>query len=149
MNCSTLVSRMVFLSQVQELVSAEVKRERSQTEMVIEQHKQRLSEQQKAYKNLEDEFRMALRIEAERYQELHRSYNDVCSSVEASRQTAITAVQKEQRATSIVSELTAIVKEQKGRISELNRSKLETLSQLKVSWNFFITMYPRWVVSIV
>ena len=38
--------------------------------MVVEQHKQRLIEQQKAYQALEDEFRMGLRIEASRYQEV-------------------------------------------------------------------------------
>lgn len=117
-------------------MSAELERERSKTEVIVEQYKQKVLEQQTAYKSLEDEFRMALKIEAERYQELHRSYNDVCSSVETSRQTAITAVQKEQRATSIVSELTAIVKEQKGRITELNKSKMEVVGQLKVSGNF-------------
>ena len=52
------------------LVDREVGKERARVEAIVEQHAQRLSEQQKAYKSLEDEFRMALRIEAGRYQEV-------------------------------------------------------------------------------
>lgn len=55
---------------MQELVSREVERERERAQSLIEQHKQQLREQQKAYRALEDEFRMALRIEASRYQEV-------------------------------------------------------------------------------
>ena len=51
-------------------MSCKVERERERMEEVVAQHKQRLSEQQKAYQALEDEFRMALRIEASRYQEV-------------------------------------------------------------------------------
>ena len=101
-------------------------------EGVIEQHKQRLEEQQKAYRSLEDEFRMALRIEAARFDELQAGFKAVSGDVESSRQTAVAAVQKEQRAAGVVAELTAIVKEQKGRLSELERAKRETVAQFKV-----------------
>ena len=47
-----------------------MERERERTEEIVEQHRQRLTEQQKAYQALEDEFRMALRIEASRYEEV-------------------------------------------------------------------------------
>ena len=118
--------------EVQDMVAREVEKERAKMEDVVEQHKQRLAEQQKAYQNLENEFRMALRIEAERYQDLQRTYEQVAGEVEACRQTAISAVRKEQRATSMVAELTAMVKEQKGRIGELSRGKQEAIGQLKV-----------------
>ena len=55
---------------MQALVSREVERERERAEGLVEQHKQRLVEQQKAYQALEEEFRMGLRIEASRYQEV-------------------------------------------------------------------------------
>ena len=57
-------------AEVQERVRCEVERERERVKEVVEQHKVRLIEQQKAYQSLEDEFRMALRIEATRYQEV-------------------------------------------------------------------------------
>lgn len=99
---------------------------------LLEQQTQKIAEQQKAYQNLEDEFRMALRIETGRFQELHRTYEQVSSDVQSSRETAIAAVQKEQKANSIIVELTALAKEQKGRIEELGRNKKESVAQLKV-----------------
>ena len=102
-------------------------------EALLEQYRDRISEQQKAYQSLEDEFRMALRIETGRFQELHRTYQQVSAEVESSRETAIAAVQKEQKANGMIMELTSLVKEQKGRIVELSRSKQEALSQMKVT----------------
>lgn len=64
-NCKPLDGR-----EVQEMIKNEVERERERAEAAVEQHKQRLTEQQKAYQALEDEFRMGLRIEASRYQEV-------------------------------------------------------------------------------
>ena len=54
--------------------------------------------------------------------------------VQSSRETAVAAVKKEQKATALVVELTAMIKEQKTRINELNRNKQETVANLKVSW---------------
>ena len=59
--------------EVRELVRTRVEEERRRREEVVEQHRLRLVEQQKAYQALEDEFRMALRIEASRYQEVYIS----------------------------------------------------------------------------
>ncbi len=100
---------------------------------LVEQYKEKISEHQKSYRNLEDEFRMALRIETGRFQELHRTYQQVSGDVESSRETAIAAVQKEQKANAMILELTSLAKEQKGRIGELGRSKQEAVTQFKVS----------------
>ena len=107
---------------------------------LLEQQKQKIAEQEKAYQNLEDEFRMALRIETGRFQELHRTYEQVSSDVESSRETAIAAVQKEQRANGMIVELTALAKEQKGRIEELGRGKKESVTQFKV--NIYPGIFP-------
>ena len=50
-----------------------MEQERERMGEVVEQHKLRLGEQQKAYQALEDEFRLALRIEASRYQEVRET----------------------------------------------------------------------------
>ena len=52
------------------MVRCKVEEERRRREEVVETHRLRLADQQKAYQALEDEFRMALRIEASRYQEV-------------------------------------------------------------------------------
>ena len=99
----------------------------------MEQQKKLLCDKEKAYRDLEEEFRLALRIEASRYHELQKSHQEVVGEVQSSRETAVAAVQKEQRATALVAELTAMIKEQKTRISQLNRTKQETVNSLKVS----------------
>eukprot|EP00731_Ephydatia_muelleri_P026215 Em0018g315a len=108
-----------------------VEKERCRMESAVEQQKQWLEEQKKAYHSLEEEFRMALRIETSRYQELYKDYSSLKSEVDSCRETSVAALQREQRATSLVSELTAMVKEQKGRLLELTRSKQEMMDQLQ------------------
>ena len=99
---------------------------------MLEQQKQLVVGKEKAYHDLEEEFRMALKIEASRYHELQTSHQQVVGEVQSSRETAMAAVKKEQRATSLVSELTAMIKEQKSRLNELRQSKEETVATLKV-----------------
>ena len=63
---------------------------------------------------------------------LRECYDGVQSQIEGYQTTAEAALKKEQRATQMVSELTAIVREQKGRLVELTRAKQDTLQELKV-----------------
>eukprot|EP00731_Ephydatia_muelleri_P026224 Em0018g324a len=94
------------LHQVQELLVTrerdhqEVEKERCRMESAVEQQKQWLEEQKKAYHSLEEEFRMALRIETSRYQELYKDYSSLKSEVDSCRETSVAALQREQRATS-------------------------------------------------
>lgn len=117
--------------EIHNLILSQVQEERSRAEVSVNQLQLKLAETQKAYCALEDEFRMGLQIEAGRYVELERSYKEVCGEVEATRQTAVTAVQKEKRAVGMVEDLTSMVKEQKAKISELSRSKQEMVAELK------------------
>ena len=117
--------------EVQDLVAKQVQGEREKLEAMIEQLRHKLSEQDNAYRDLEEEFRMGLRIETNRFSELERSYREVCDEVEATRQTAMTAVQKEKRAVALMEELTTMVREQKAKIRELSTSKEETVAALK------------------
>ncbi len=117
--------------ELQAIVSGEVECERVRGEGVRAALMERVKEREKAYHELEEEFRTALRLEAGRYQEVGRavvdpvsctgryllctcpqlqeSYKSVCEEVEVCRQTAVSAVQREQRVTDMVAELTAIV----------------------------------------
>ena len=54
--------------------------------------------------------------------------------MQSSRETAVAAVKKEQKATALVVEMTTIVKELKSRINELSRNKQETVVSLKVGF---------------
>lgn len=117
--------------EVQDLIAKQVQRERDKMEATIDQLRLKVSEQEKAYSTLEEEFRMGLRIETGRFSELERSYQEVCSEVEATRQTAVAAVQKEKRALAMMEELTTMVREQKSKIRGLSTSKEEMVAALK------------------
>ena len=112
-------------------------------EVMLEQQKKLLLDKEKAYQNLEEEFRQALRIEASRYHELQLSHQEVVGEVQSSRETAVAAVKKEQRATSLVAELTAMIKEQKTRINELSQNKQEAAANLKVCEGIKSYTQPR------
>lgn len=117
--------------EVQDMIAVKVQEERNRLHASFDELKHKLSEREEAYYALEEEFRMGLRIEASRYKELEKCYEEVCSEVEATRQTAVTAVQKEEKAVSIVEELTTMVKEQKSKIRELSASKQELVAELR------------------
>lgn len=116
---------------VQDSIASRLQQERDKMEAESAQLKLRISDQEKAYRALEEEFRTGLRIEASRYGELERVYRELSNEVDATRQTAVAAVQKEQRAVAMVEELTAIVREQKGKVRELSSSKQEAVQELR------------------
>ena len=64
--------------------------------------------------------------------QLRECYDSVQGQVEGYRTAAEAALRKEQRATHMVAELTAIVREQKGRLAELGRAKQDSVQDLKV-----------------
>ena len=116
---------------VQEMVATQIQQEQVKMAAAQEQLEMRLSDQQQAYQKLEDEFRMALRLEASRYNELERAHREVCDEMEATRQTAVAAVQKEQNAVGVVGELTSLVKELQLKVKDLSRNKQKMESELK------------------
>ena len=91
----------------------------------------RLVEKQEAYDKLEEEFRLALRLEAGRYNELERAHQEVCEEVDAIRQTAVCAVQKEQKAVGVVGELTGLVKDLQLKVKDLSGKTRQLEAELK------------------
>ncbi|XP_075888907.1 leucine-rich repeat and coiled-coil domain-containing protein 1-like [Nelusetta ayraudi] len=92
---------------------------------------EKLAEGKKQYAALEDEFRMALTIEAARFSEV----KDVCDQMTeelVGHKAAFTQFQeKENKSASLVQQLTAMVKEQNSRISQLNKAKNDAVTDLK------------------
>ena len=116
---------------VQDMVASQIREEHSKMTSSREHYEARLSEQQQAYQKLEDEFRLGLGVEASRYRELEGVYLEVLGEVEASRKTALMAVQKEQRAVEMVRELTTLVKDLKTRLKELSIANHDMGSDLR------------------
>ncbi|MBN3283072.1 LRCC1 protein, partial [Polyodon spathula] len=83
------------------------------------------------YMELEDEFRMALTIEATRFKEVKDGFEQITSELMEHKKALAKSQQKENQSASLIQELTAMVKEQKARIAELIKSKQGSTSELK------------------
>ncbi|KAM4557186.1 leucine-rich repeat and coiled-coil domain-containing protein 1 isoform 1-T1 [Fundulus diaphanus] len=105
---------------------------------VEQRHKQReaelqekLSEGRKQYAALEDEFRMALTIEATRFSEVKDACDHMTAELMELKATLAQSQQRERKSGPLVQELTAMVKEQKTRISGLIKAKKDAVTELK------------------
>ncbi|RVE62063.1 hypothetical protein OJAV_G00176970 [Oryzias javanicus] len=110
----------------QQVTSAERRHAQREAEL-----QEKVAEGRKQYAALEDEFRMALTIEAARFSEVKEAYDRLTEEVEEVRAALSQSQQKEKKLGSLVQELTAVVKEQKSRIGEIVRAKREAVGGLR------------------
>ncbi|XP_041805176.1 leucine-rich repeat and coiled-coil domain-containing protein 1 [Chelmon rostratus] len=92
---------------------------------------EKLAEGRKQYAALEDEFRMALTIEAARFSEVKEACDQMTAELLELKATLVQSQQREKKSGSLVQELTAMVKEQKNRISTLMKAKRDAVTDLK------------------
>ncbi|KAI5627917.1 leucine-rich repeat and coiled-coil domain-containing protein 1 [Silurus asotus] len=92
---------------------------------------QRLIDARQQYASLEDEFRMALTIEANRFSEVKEGFEQVSAELAEVKKALSASQQKEKQSGSLVQELTAMVKEQKTRIADLIKAKRDAVTELK------------------
>ncbi|KAG9333735.1 hypothetical protein JZ751_010284 [Albula glossodonta] len=92
---------------------------------------EKMAATQKQYADLEDEFRLALTIEATRFAEVREGFDRVSAELAELKATLAKAQQKERQSGALVQDLTAMVKEQKSRIAELIKAKKEAVTELK------------------
>ncbi|XP_046884457.1 leucine-rich repeat and coiled-coil domain-containing protein 1 isoform X2 [Hypomesus transpacificus] len=97
----------------------------------VSELEERLAEGKQQYAALEDEFRMALTIEATRFTEVKEGYDHLSVEVSEVRAALARSQQREKQSGSLVQDLTAMVKEQKNRIAELIKSKKDAITELK------------------
>ncbi|XP_077666198.1 leucine-rich repeat and coiled-coil domain-containing protein 1 isoform X2 [Eretmochelys imbricata] len=95
-------------SEFQDALSKEIAKEQQRHEERVREFQEKISMLNQQYMELENEFRIALTIEAKRFKE-----------------------QKEKQSAALIQELTSMVKEQKVRITEVVKSKQETTANLK------------------
>ncbi|XP_003975450.2 leucine-rich repeat and coiled-coil domain-containing protein 1 isoform X2 [Takifugu rubripes] len=116
-----------FLDAVaKEVASAERRHAQREAEL-----QEKVAEGRKQYAALEDEFRMALTIEAARFSEVKETCDRLTSELQDLKGVLIHSQQKEKKSGSLVQELTTMVKEQKKHISELIKCKKEAVTALK------------------
>ncbi|XP_070775430.1 leucine-rich repeat and coiled-coil domain-containing protein 1 [Enoplosus armatus] len=109
-----------------EVASVEQKHAHREVEL-----QEKLAEGRKQYAALEDEFRMALTIEAARFSEVKEACDQMTAELSRLKATLAQSQQREKKLGSLVQELTSMVKEQKSRISELIKAKRGAVTDLK------------------
>uniref|UniRef100_A0A4W6E888 Leucine rich repeat and coiled-coil centrosomal protein 1 n=1 Tax=Lates calcarifer TaxID=8187 RepID=A0A4W6E888_LATCA len=111
---------------VKEVASVEERHAHREAEL-----QEKLADSRKQYAALEDEFRMALTIEAARFSEVKEACEQMTAELMELKATLAQSQQREKKSGSLVQELTAMVKEQKNRISELIKAKRDAVTDLK------------------
>ncbi|XP_072426412.1 leucine-rich repeat and coiled-coil domain-containing protein 1 [Chiloscyllium punctatum] len=115
----------------QAALSREVAKEEEKHAQQLKGYQEKNDLLSQQYASLEDEFRMALTIEANRFKEVKCGFDHVTAELAKTEQVLAQTQQKEKQAGTLVQELTAMVKEQKAKIAELAKAKQETVSELK------------------
>ena len=115
----------------QDFLAREVARIEKGKSHELQRQQEKIDALEKNYAELEDEFRLALHVEADRFKQRQLSFEQTSTENVQNKQALMAALEKEERSRNIISELNAIVKEQKGRISELSKSKHEQMSEMK------------------
>ena len=117
--------------ELKQLVLREQERCRVQVQTLSEKYQSRIDEGARQYRALEDEFRMALRIEADRYTDLEAKYNQTSDEFSQTHTQLNSVSQREQKATQLVCDLTRMVKEQKQKIQALTQSNDSMLCEFQ------------------
>ncbi|KAM9790530.1 leucine-rich repeat and coiled-coil domain-containing protein 1 isoform 3-T3 [Syngnathus typhle] len=112
-------------------VAREVASERQSHAQREAELKDKVDEGKKAYAALEDEFRMALTIEATRFSEVKKACDQMAAELPELRATLAQSQQAEKKSASLVQELIVLAKEQKIRISELANAKRDAVTEFK------------------
>ncbi|NXA19373.1 LRCC1 protein, partial [Ibidorhyncha struthersii] len=112
-------------------LSKEVAKEEQRHEQHVKELQEKINTLNQKYTDLEDEFRLALTIEAKRFKEVNEGFENVAADLAEHKRALFEFEQKEKEMASLIQDLTSIVKEQKAKIAELTKSNEEATANLK------------------
>ncbi|XP_064298554.1 leucine-rich repeat and coiled-coil domain-containing protein 1 isoform X2 [Phalacrocorax carbo] len=115
----------------QDALSKEVAKEEQRHEQRVKEFQEKINMLNQKYKELEDEFRLALMVEAKRFKEVKEGFENVAADLAEHKRALFEFEQKEKEMASLIQDLTSIVKEQKAKIAELTKSNEEATANLK------------------
>eukprot|EP00118_Oscarella_pearsei_P021064 m.234142 g.234142 ORF g.234142 m.234142 type:complete len:748 (+) comp40104_c0_seq6:805-3048(+) len=120
--------------EIKGIIRLELEKEREMFSFKIKHLEEKLGQKEKAYVELEDEFRMALHIEENRFREVQVAFEKAAQDANQYRRAGQVASEKETKVTSMLTEMTTVVKEQKERIATLVKSRKEAVDDYKGRW---------------
>ncbi|NXB21768.1 LRCC1 protein, partial [Rhagologus leucostigma] len=115
----------------QDALSKVVAKEEQRHEQHVREFQEKINMSNQKYRELEDEFRLALTIEAKRFKEVKQGFEKVSVELVEHKQALFELEQREKDMASLIQDLTNIVEEQKAKIAELTKSNEEATANLK------------------
>uniref|UniRef100_H2ZBF8 Uncharacterized protein n=1 Tax=Ciona savignyi TaxID=51511 RepID=H2ZBF8_CIOSA len=119
----------------QRLVADRVAQEDKRHQVNAAHLESRIASLQQDYLHLENEFREALHIESERYNEVHSRCESAMLNADRFHQLYQSSSENEEKSKSLISQMTAIIKQQKVKIEEMSKSKAEINQHYQVQVN--------------
>nr|XP_060466801.1 leucine-rich repeat and coiled-coil domain-containing protein 1 isoform X2 [Panthera onca] len=122
-----------FLSdaEFQEALAKEVAKEERKHEQDIKEYQEKIDTLNLQYMDLENEFRIALTVEARRFKDVKDGFENVATELAKSKHALVWAQRKENESSSLIKDLTCMVKEQKTKLAEVSKLKQETAANLQ------------------
>ncbi|KFP25241.1 Leucine-rich repeat and coiled-coil domain-containing protein 1, partial [Colius striatus] len=112
-------------------LSREVAKEEQRHGHHVKELQEKINMVNQKYKELEDEFRLALTIEAKRFKEVKEEFENAAADLVEHKQALFELEQREKEMASLIQDMTSVVKEQKEKIAELTKSNEEATANLK------------------
>ncbi|XP_030880799.1 leucine-rich repeat and coiled-coil domain-containing protein 1 isoform X3 [Leptonychotes weddellii] len=122
-----------FLSdaEFQEALAKEVAKEERKHEQDVKEYQEKIDILNQRYMDLENEFRIALTVEARRFKDVKDGFENVATELAKSKHALVWAQRKENESSSLIKDLTCMVKEQKIKLAEVSKLKQETAANLQ------------------
>ncbi|XP_032172146.1 leucine-rich repeat and coiled-coil domain-containing protein 1 isoform X5 [Mustela erminea] len=118
-------------AEFQEALAKEVAKEERKHEQDIKEYQEKIDTLNQQYMDLENEFRIALTVEARRFQDVKDGFENVATELAKSKHALVWAQRKENESSSLIKDLTCMVKEQKTKLAEVSKLKQETAANLQ------------------
>ncbi|NXO67402.1 LRCC1 protein, partial [Phainopepla nitens] len=115
----------------QDALSKELAKEEQRHEQHVRELQEKINISNQKYTELENEFRLALTIEAKRFKEAKQGFENVSADLVEHKQALFELEQREKDMASLIQDLTNLVEEQKAKIAELTKSNEEATANLK------------------
>ncbi|XP_006202427.2 leucine-rich repeat and coiled-coil domain-containing protein 1 isoform X1 [Vicugna pacos] len=118
-------------AEFQEALAKEIAKEERKHEQVIQEYQNKIDALNQQYLDLENEFRIALTVEARRFKDVKDGFENVATELAKSKHALVWAQRKENESCSLIKDLTCMVKEQKTKLAEVSKLKQETATNLQ------------------
>ncbi|XP_054450839.1 leucine-rich repeat and coiled-coil domain-containing protein 1 [Pteronotus mesoamericanus] len=118
-------------AEFQEALAKEVAKEETKHEQEIKEYQEKIDSLNQQYLDLENEFRIALTVEARRFKDVKDGFESVATELAKSKHALVWAQRKENESSSLIKDLTCMVKEQKTKLAEVSKLKQETAANLQ------------------